>query len=141
MSTGTVAYAFSTSPYRIVDIAVSPDATRLVCLGEASHVHRSSLGSGGTGSSTTSDAATSSSSTVQGTAAGEASRSMFQVKERCLMVFNLVERRRERILTHPTSMTCITFADDDSRHALVNQAPDVGCPSHHQASTFSGLAY
>lgn len=78
-------YAFSTNPYRIVDIAISPDATRLVCLGEASHVHKS--GNGGS----------SSQGSASATSAGaDSNRTQFEVRERRIIIFNLKMRMQER---------------------------------------------
>ena len=99
---GNVSYTFSTAPYRIVDIAIAPDSSRLVCLGEASHVPRNSNLNGSI----------------------DPPKSVFEVLERRLIVFNLLERRQERSLLHTSSLTCATFSSDDSRHVLVNQSPD-----------------
>ena len=79
---GNVNYAFSTTPYRIVDVAVAPDSSRLVCLGEASHVPRGNA-QGSTGSS------------ANGTHP-EPTKTLFEVKDRRIIVFNLHERRQER---------------------------------------------
>lgn len=105
---GNISYAFSTSPYRIVDVAASPDGARLVCIGEASHVPRISTLNGA----------------LDGPSASTPGKGMFEVLERRLIIFNLAERRQERSLHHPTSLTCVTFAPDDPRHVLVNQSPD-----------------
>lgn len=106
---GQVMYAFSTNPYRIVDIAVAPDSSRLVCLGEASHVHKGSSSGG---------------QIPHSISTGNGANTQFEVKERRIIIFNLKMRMQERSISHPTALTCVSFAPNSSRHALINQAPD-----------------
>lgn len=72
---GNVNYTFSTGPYRIVDIAISPDASRLVCLGEVSYVRRNTA--------------------TNGAAQTDVSKGSFDITDRKVIIFNLHQRARE----------------------------------------------
>lgn len=80
---GNALSGFKTMPYRVTDLALSPDGSRLVAIGEhtAEHKsnHSSSLG-GQNGAATSLDSHT----------------NYFEVKERRIMVFNLHDRGPDR---------------------------------------------
>ena len=80
---GNGLYGFTTYPTRIVDLAVSPDGSRLVALGESTYINHA----------TRSAAAA---SAANGTTPYDARAPIFEHKDRRVLIFNLHERRQER---------------------------------------------
>lgn len=71
-------YGFKTYPYRLVDLAIAADGSRIVALGEQTEVHRSP------------------SSVTPANGTHDTRHGIFEVKERRVIIFNLHERRQER---------------------------------------------
>lgn len=86
-----------------MDIAISHDANRLVCLGEVSHVRRNPASNG--------------------SAQTDASKGSFDITDRKVIIFNLQQRAREAMISHSSALTSVVFAPGDSKYAIVNAAP------------------
>ncbi|GAA94146.1 uncharacterized protein L969DRAFT_46235 [Mixia osmundae IAM 14324] len=98
---GNPSHTWQTGQSRIVDAAISPDGKRLVCIGSADlPLTEPATASGSTPSASTS-----------------------MRSERRIHIYNISERRQEKVLSVNADLTCVSISAD-SRYALINQVPN-----------------